>query len=126
MLFPAYSASFRFYDSDESSTIFAFWHMVGTWSYLGLCISLGQAYLNNEGNQFIYQHASASTMVVYIFHWMFLKLFAVWVLDSLDMKGSFFWKVIDPILLFAFAVGCSLGVYALLLKIPTVGKLFGV
>merc|ERR1712228_1157094 len=66
------------------SPVFAQWHLLGTWSYLAICICLGQAYLNNEGNQFIYRHASASTMVVYIFHWMFLKLFAVWVFDSLD------------------------------------------
>jgi len=129
MLFPAYSASFRFDESDEasvSSPIFATWHLVGTWCYLGICLCLGQAYLNNEGNSFIYQHASASTMVVYIFHWMFLKLFAVWVLDTLNMKGSFIWKLIDPILLFTFSVGCSLGVYVLLLKVPMLGKFFGV
>lgn len=128
MLYPVYSASFCPSFPEEECTepyySFALYHILGTWGYLGICICLGQAYLNHDINHWFYQHASGSTMVVYIFHWMFLKVVAVNLL-RFNMRGSYFWRFVDIPLLFGSAVGGSLGIYALLLKIPCLGRVFG-
>lgn len=125
MLYPAYSASFRWSPEEPANASIGIFHVIGTWAYLGMGVSLGQAYLNHPTTEWFYQHASSSTMVVYIFHWMFLKFVSLWVIDYFGWKGSLFWQMWDPLFLFLCAVCGSLGVYALLLKVPCLAKGFG-
>jgi len=127
MLYPAFSASFEF-EPGVRNIGFAVCHILGTWAWIAIWPGLFQAYLDHLVQPGMYKHASASTTVVYIFHWMFLKWFCVFVLDKYALKGSFFWKLVDIPALFCFAVGGSLMIYWALLRSPKwlpIGKLFG-
>jgi len=119
-IYPIYSNSYHLGPG------FGAMHVVGTWAYIGLAISLFQAYGNTRISNWFYKHASASTIVVYIFHWVFVKIFAFWVLAPWDWLGMNAWEGIAVTMTtFVVAVTCSLGVYALLTQCPCLGRFFG-
>lgn len=117
-LFPIYSASYK----DEP--FYGAAHVTATWAYLGFLVPWFMAYSNEEIEPGIYRNASASTMVVYLFHFIFIKPFVYWVLRDFHMMGGA-WKLVDPVLCFMVAAFCSMGVYTLLVYFPRVGALFG-
>merc|ERR1712232_1156468 len=68
-LYPIYSNSYRLGPGWGAA------HVLGTWAYLSLLIAIFKAYGNEVISSFIYKHATNSSIVVYIFHWMFVKIF---------------------------------------------------
>jgi len=118
--YPIYSASFH---QDAS---FAALHVSGTWAYIALAVSLFRAYANHVVDVRLYKHAASSTIVVYIFHWVFLKIIAFWVFKPLGMTHRWWWKVLDPLILFACGSAGALAIYATIWKFcPKVGCIFG-
>jgi peptidoglycan/LPS O-acetylase OafA/YrhL len=118
-LFPIYSAGFR------KQWSFAASHVLGSWAYVGMSIWVAQAYALDGIHPEFYKHASASTMIVYIFHWMFLKYFVWFVVRDSGMMN---WVIapIIPVIVFFVATGGSLGVYYLLaFHCKSVGVLLG-
>jgi len=117
-LYPIYSASYR------GSPFFGAAHVAGTWASMGLIVAWFQAYANREINPTFYKHATSSVIVVYIFHWDIIAPFVWWVCrDGGMMLGG--WKLVDPLLTLFVGVVGSLGIYALLLRYPPAGRLFG-
>lgn len=116
--FPIYSAS-RFNDP-----VFAALHVLGTWSWLALMVALAQAYVDDELHSTLYKHAGSSTMIVYIFHWMFIKPYAFYVVQGHSLKGAF-WNLLHLPLTFGVGVGGSLAVYAVCSNVKCLGRLFG-
>merc|ERR1712007_74857 len=105
--------------------------MGGTWCYIGVLSSLFKAYGDGIISPFFYKHATGSTIVVYIFHWIFVKVFAFWMLkptlwrENITVVNAWtatFWVITS----FVVAVCGSLGVYVFLLRTPPCGKLFGI
>ena len=123
-IYPIYSATY------SRGAGFGPFYVLGTWCYIGIIVSLFQAYGDHMITESFYKHATKSTLVVYIFHWVFVKVFAFWMLyPTLHDHGHVVsnpWAAILILLFaYAFAVGGSLGVYALLIQCPGFGGLFG-
>mmetsp|Transcript_25569 Transcript_25569/g.70296 ORF Transcript_25569/g.70296 Transcript_25569/m.70296 type:complete len:511 (-) Transcript_25569:139-1671(-) len=123
-LYPIYSASYK------HGAQFGVAHVIGTWCYIGVFVSLFHAYGENVISEQFYKHATGSTVVVYIFHWIFVKIFTFWMLKStlwrLQLEVHSAWTALYLTLLsLLFSVGCSLLIYWLLLSCPAVGRLFG-
>jgi len=118
MIYPVYSASF------EDGAFFGVFHVLGTWCYIEIAVQLFRAFCDRQIHKGLYQHAAASTIVVYIFHWMFAASVAYLVFWPLGMLGGI-WEILDPVILFSITATCSVGVYFLLQKFPWVGCAFG-
>eukprot|EP00929_Paragymnodinium_shiwhaense_P115584 TRINITY_DN84554_c0_g1_i1.p1 TRINITY_DN84554_c0_g1~~TRINITY_DN84554_c0_g1_i1.p1 ORF type:complete len:589 (-),score=40.93 TRINITY_DN84554_c0_g1_i1:23-1789(-) len=117
---PVYSKSFH-----HNEDFYSIGYVFGTWIWIGIAEALCQAYLDTVIHETIHQHASASTIVVYIFHWAILKPFVwFWVRDLQLTTGH--WKFFAPLLTGLVTIGGSLGIYALLARYPRVGAVFGV
>uniref|UniRef100_A0A7S0FF35 Uncharacterized protein n=1 Tax=Pyrodinium bahamense TaxID=73915 RepID=A0A7S0FF35_9DINO len=124
LIYPVYSASYK------HGAQFGAAHVIGTWCYIAVFVALFQAYGENIVSERFYKHATGSTVVVYIFHWVFVKIFAFWMLEpTLWRRGV---VVHSPwtagaltLLTLLFSVSCSLLVYRLLLCSPALGRLFG-
>mmetsp|Transcript_106355 Transcript_106355/g.184924 ORF Transcript_106355/g.184924 Transcript_106355/m.184924 type:complete len:548 (+) Transcript_106355:36-1679(+) len=116
--FPIYSAS-RFDDPT-----FAALHVLGTWAWLAFAISLAQSYLDNDIDPIIYKHATSSTMVVYLFHWMFIKFYAFYFVRDLHLMDGW-WQFFQLPLTFAVGLAGSLSVYRAFLHCKCLGRLFG-
>jgi len=118
-LFPIYSASFL------ETPYFAAVHVIGTWAYIGITVPWFKANLDQEIHPDIYKHLSASTMLAYLFHSVFIVFFVFIVVEHCDLKHGF-WKVFNPIWVLLAAMGLCAGLYYLLLKyVPRLGVLFG-
>merc|ERR1712048_1202548 len=83
-IYPVYSAGYK----DQPS--FAVSHVLGTWAFIAVSLWSCQAYLEHEVDPWWYEHASKSTIVVYIFHWVFLKPFVWWVIRDCGMTHGVF------------------------------------
>lgn len=124
-IYPIYSASYK-----EGSG-FGAMHVLGTWAYIAVFVALFQAYCNQQGGARFHKHATRSTIVVYIFHWIFVKIFCFWWLNPTLWRHKWIIKnawMAFLITVMAMAVCCalSLSIYMLLVtKAPRVGKLFG-
>eukprot|EP00928_Gymnodinium_smaydae_P037231 TRINITY_DN25880_c0_g1_i1.p2 TRINITY_DN25880_c0_g1~~TRINITY_DN25880_c0_g1_i1.p2 ORF type:complete len:341 (+),score=61.52 TRINITY_DN25880_c0_g1_i1:751-1773(+) len=119
-IYPIYSASYR------EGVGFGAAHVMGTWAYIGIAISLFQAYGETVVSTRLYEHTSASTIVVYIFHWVFVKMFVFWVVGPCMWRVDNIWVGVTVTLLtFACGVLGSLAVYDLLRRHPSVGRFFG-
>lgn len=123
-LFPLYSASYMPKGMNEEAPFFGAAHVVGCWAYIGLCVPWFAAYIDSEIHPAIYKHASASTMVVYIFHFCFIVPFVFWVIRDFGIIGLG-GQLFAPALTFGFGSLSCVGVYVLLLKFPAAGRLFG-
>eukprot|EP00928_Gymnodinium_smaydae_P005939 TRINITY_DN12062_c0_g2_i2.p1 TRINITY_DN12062_c0_g2~~TRINITY_DN12062_c0_g2_i2.p1 ORF type:complete len:548 (-),score=30.88 TRINITY_DN12062_c0_g2_i2:140-1558(-) len=126
-IYPIYSASYW------QGSGFGAVYVLGTWTYIFLFGSLFQAYVDNEIHPWLYKHATSSAIVVYIFHWMFLKVFAFWMLtpalhnhNLLGLQNRLWIVLLFSLITFLFAVICSLGIYAGLHHVPRLGQLFGI
>jgi len=119
MIYPIYSASF------DKGWYFGVLHVLGTVCYIEIAVQMFRAFCDRQIHPTLYSHASKSTIVVYIFHWMFAALFSYWVFYPLGMTGGI-WNIIDPILLFVLTSTSSIGLYALLTKSPSLGCIFGI
>lgn len=117
-LFPIYSASYK------ESPFFGAAHIAGTWAMIGLVVSWFQAYANKEFHPMVYKHGTSSVIVVYIFHWAFIAPFTFWVCRDYGLLYGG-WKLFDPLMTLVVAVCGSLGLYVLFLRVPALGKLFG-
>jgi len=117
-LFPIYSASYK------DSPFFGAAHISGTWAMIGLVVSWFQAYANKEFHPMVYKHGTTSVIVVYIFHWVFIAPFTFWICRDFGMMGGG-WKLINPLLTLTVACFGSLGLYVFFLRVPALGKLFG-
>jgi len=116
---PIYSMSF------EENSMYAVSYVLGTWAWLGIADGLFQAYAEDVIHETFHKHASNSTIIVYIFHWSFIELFAWFIVRDFDlMHGA--WKYVAAVFTWLIGVGCSLGVYYLLLTFPAAGRLLGV
>mmetsp|Transcript_73094 Transcript_73094/g.174174 ORF Transcript_73094/g.174174 Transcript_73094/m.174174 type:complete len:495 (-) Transcript_73094:184-1668(-) len=118
-IFPLYSASYK------SQPFYAAVHVLGTWSWIGIFEGWLKRYTNSEMHPWMYKHAISSSLVVYLFHYCFIQTFAYWVFRDGGMVGGL-WGLFVPIMVYLIAVGGSLLIYALLIRIPRVGMLFGV
>merc|ERR1712176_1499152 len=81
-LFPLYSASYKpglNRGINKVNPFFAVAHIAATWAYVQFTVAYFKAYADYEMHPQIYEHASKSTMVTYIFHFVFAKSFAFWV-----------------------------------------------
>jgi fucose 4-O-acetylase-like acetyltransferase len=117
--FPIYSMSFK------SESIFAISYVLGTWAWLSIADSLFQAYNENVVDPEIHKHASGSTIVVYIFHWMFIKIWCWFVIRDLYLTYGF-WKYFAVLSTWIVGVVPSLGVYWFFYTHPKIGKVLGV
>lgn len=123
-LYPIYSTTYKY------GPQFGAVHVLGTWCYILIFVSIFQAYGEHIITKSFHKHATSSTVVVYIFHWIFIKVFAFWMLlptlHRMHLEVTSVWLI--AILSFVglvFAVGCSLLVYSFLLCCPPLGRLFG-
>jgi len=116
--FPIYSAG-RF-----NEPAFAIIHVLGTWSWLILAVSLGEAYLYDEIHGTLYKHLTTSSMVVYIFHYIFIKPYAFYVVQAFDLRGAW-WNLFHVPITFSLGVAGALLVYGLCLRLKLLGRLFG-
>merc|ERR1712007_166235 len=121
-LFPLYSASYKpgrqYKRNDvEESAFFAVAHICATWAYTYFTVAYFKAYADYEMHPGMYTHASKSTMVTYIFHFVFCKSFAFLVCKGFHLTEGFL-MVLDPILTFLFTLGSCICVYALLVRFP--------
>eukprot|EP00928_Gymnodinium_smaydae_P051082 TRINITY_DN3460_c1_g2_i1.p1 TRINITY_DN3460_c1_g2~~TRINITY_DN3460_c1_g2_i1.p1 ORF type:complete len:547 (-),score=60.64 TRINITY_DN3460_c1_g2_i1:45-1685(-) len=116
---PVYSASFL-----GGTTTYAIGYVVSTWVWIGIAESLMQAYAHDQVNPWLHEHSSASTIVVYIFHWLFIKYYSWYVIRDHFMFWADF-KGLAAVSTFLFGVGGSLVIYAFLRYVPGVGCLFG-
>jgi len=123
-IYPIYSTSYKY------GPAFGAVHVLGTWCYIGVWVLLFQAYGDHIVSKPFFKHATGSTVVVYIFHWVFVKVFAFWMLTPTLFRTSI---VVTSVWASAgvtavallFSVGCSLSVYGLLLRCPPLGRIFG-
>merc|ERR1712007_212216 len=116
---PVYSNSFL-----EGNTYYAMGYVVGTWAWIAVIEGFMQAYAEEKVDPWLHHHASASTIIVYVFHWVFIKMYVWWIVRDLDlMTGS--WKYFSTATTFFVGVGGSLCVYAVLDRVPFLGRLFG-
>jgi len=123
-IYPIYSTTYK--HGPEFGAV----HVLGTWCYIGVFVSLFQAYGNDIVSKPFFKHATGSTVVVYIFHWVFVKVFAFWMLNptlhrtNTDVRNV--WTAVGmTVVALLFSVGCSLSVYGLLLCCPPLGRIFG-
>jgi len=56
-------------------------HVMGTWAFLNIFYPLAKAYVNDEIHPKLYHYAGNSCFVVYGVHWIWLKVFAFWVVE---------------------------------------------
>lgn len=124
-IYPIYSASY------EAGAGFGAVYVLGTWAYIAVFVFLFQAYCDNHGGAAFHTHATSSTIVVYIFHWVFVKVFAFWWLNPTLARhrwivNSAWVALLITLLAFLTSTGLSLCIYALLVfRAPRVGRLFG-
>jgi len=123
-IYPIYSASY------EGGAGFGAVYVLGTWAYIGVFTALFRAYCDEIGSPALYKHATGSTMVVYIFHWVFVKIFAFWWLNPTLWRYSWIvrnaWVALAVTLLaLVVSVALSLSIYWLLLKTAKLAELFG-
>mmetsp|Transcript_2589 Transcript_2589/g.8680 ORF Transcript_2589/g.8680 Transcript_2589/m.8680 type:complete len:531 (+) Transcript_2589:52-1644(+) len=123
-IYPIYSTSYKY------GPQFGAVHVLGTWCYIGVFVSLFQAYGESIIAKPFYKHATKSTIVVYIFHWVFVKVFAFWMLNPTLFRIGIVvhnvWTTVGlSLLALLFAVSGSLLVYSVLLICPCCGRLFG-
>lgn len=129
LIYPIYSASYPLGRSFGAA------YVIGTWAYIMIFVTMFEAHGNHIINAWFYKHATRSTIVVYIVHWAFIKVFAFWCflptmhrwypgLEALAPKVHFALAI--TILCFLGAVGFSLLVYLILLRLQSIGKMFGV
>eukprot|EP00928_Gymnodinium_smaydae_P014494 TRINITY_DN1531_c1_g1_i1.p1 TRINITY_DN1531_c1_g1~~TRINITY_DN1531_c1_g1_i1.p1 ORF type:complete len:387 (-),score=79.43 TRINITY_DN1531_c1_g1_i1:97-1257(-) len=128
-LFPLYSASYKpgmriGVNKFEESSFFAVAHIASTWAYVYMTVAYFAAYADHEMHPRMYEHASKSTMVTYIFHFVFAKMFTFWVIKAAGMTEGW-WLLLDPILVFAFSIVGCFGVYMIFVRVPMLGALFG-
>lgn len=116
---PVYSASFH-----DDNDFFAVGYVVSTWAWIGIADAIFQSYMEDVVHPRIHQHASASTIVVYIFHWAFIKPYVWFVIRNFGLMYDH-WKYVAVASTFAVGAGGSIFVYWLLLRYPSVGWLFG-
>mmetsp|Transcript_73062 Transcript_73062/g.136504 ORF Transcript_73062/g.136504 Transcript_73062/m.136504 type:complete len:496 (+) Transcript_73062:55-1542(+) len=118
-IFPLYSASYK------DQPFYAAFHVLGTWSWIGIFEGWLKRYTNSEMHPWAYKHAISSSLVVYLFHYCFIQTTSYWIFRNAGMVGGW-WGLFVPIFVYVIAVGGSLCIYALLIRIPKVGVLFGV
>lgn len=116
---PVYSNSFQ-----DGETMYPQGFVLGTWAWIGLVEGFMQAYAEKKVDPWLHHHASASTIVVYVFHWMFIKMWVWWVIRDFNLLHGF-WKYFAVFSTFAVGVGGSLAVYAVLDRTPCLGQMFG-
>lgn len=119
MIYPIYSASF------EDGPFFGVFHVLGTWCYVEMAVQMFRAFCDRQINAWLYMHAAKSTIVVYIFHWMFAAIVAYWVLYPAGMVDGDVWRAIDPLILLALTACGAIGVYIICVKCPWIGCVFG-
>lgn len=118
---PIYSRSFH-----GEGDLHAAGYVLSTWAWIGIADAIFQAYADDIFYLCVHRHASASTIVVYIFHWAFIKPFVWFVVRD---GGMIKWgpgRYLALPLTFLVGAGGSLAVYVLLLRVPQVGWLFGI
>lgn len=127
-LYPVYSASY------DNGAIFGAMHVLGTWAYIAIAVALFQAFCEDVISPTLFKHAANSSTLVYIFHWIFLKIFAFFMLNPMKTNQPFLYKTIVLLVngsngwggmvvcvcvgCFLFSVVCSLSIYALLGPLP--------
>lgn len=123
-IYPIYSNTYK------EGAGFGAAHVLGTWAYIAVFVSLFQAYADHQGDAEFHRHATRSSLIVYIFHWIFIKVFCFWWLTPtlwrLRQTVTNAWVAIFvTVLAFLTCAGLSLVVYALLLRVPRCSKIFG-
>eukprot|EP00927_Polykrikos_kofoidii_P045842 TRINITY_DN39985_c0_g1_i1.p1 TRINITY_DN39985_c0_g1~~TRINITY_DN39985_c0_g1_i1.p1 ORF type:complete len:554 (+),score=15.21 TRINITY_DN39985_c0_g1_i1:88-1749(+) len=116
---PVYSASFL-----DGDTLYPMGYVLSTWVWIGLIESVMMVYAEDQVQPVLHHHISNSAMVIYVFHWIFLKFYTWFVIRDQGLLVQS-WKWFSCLSTFFVTVSCSAGVYALLLRYPTAGKLFG-
>lgn len=116
---PVYSASFH-----GNNDFYAIGYAISTWAWIGIANAIFQVYMEDVIHPRVHHHASASTIVVYIFHWVFIKFYVWFVILKFGLMYDF-WKYFAVATTFGVGVGGSLLMYWLLLRTPSVGWLFG-
>merc|ERR1712232_308038 len=106
---PIYSMSF------QRESIYAQAYVLGTWAWLGIADMLFQSAAEDVMHEAFHRHASASTIVVYIFHWMFIKVYCWYFIRDLNLMTGF-WKYWAVVSTFLVGVVPSLGIYYLFTK----------
>jgi hypothetical protein len=119
---PVVSQSFK-----NGKTLFPHAYVLGTWVWIGIADALFTAYADDEMVPEVYHHASTSTIIVYILHWVFIKPYVWWILRDWGLRGSNGWglRYFAVLSTFILAVAGSLAVYALLLRYKTIGRILG-
>mmetsp|Transcript_44222 Transcript_44222/g.102152 ORF Transcript_44222/g.102152 Transcript_44222/m.102152 type:complete len:518 (+) Transcript_44222:69-1622(+) len=124
-LFPMYSAdglSSVPTSSSDSLVYLGPAHVAGTWCFIHMFTGWMKAY-TPDGASSAYKHATASAMVVWMFHFMFLvasvRLLKAW---QLTTEG---WMFLSPVVVFTAAIGGPLMIYAILQRIPCIRNMLG-
>ena len=96
-------------------------YVLGTWMWIHFLNFWAQVFYNERLHDTLYKHATQMSIVLYIFHWLFIEIGLVWIVIPMKIS-SFFWaEAIEWIVTFG---GCYI-VYALFRRIPQIGFLFG-
>lgn len=123
-IYPIYSTTYK------AGSGWGAMHVLGTWAQIGIFVALFQAYCNNQGGAWFHKHATRSAMIVYIFHWIFIKIFAFWWLTPTLWRLRLYitnpWiAVVISLVALVVCTGLSLVVYMLLCQSKTLGGAFG-
>mmetsp|Transcript_106172 Transcript_106172/g.300395 ORF Transcript_106172/g.300395 Transcript_106172/m.300395 type:complete len:517 (+) Transcript_106172:96-1646(+) len=119
--FPLYSGTYH--DSCLSAVI----HVLGSWTMVAVLYYYFWAYAKSQVDPALHRFLSESTMIVYLFHWMFIKFFAFLVVQEygLVQANGWAWPFLVVPLTFAIAVGGCLLIFMMLKRVPALGLLFG-
>merc|ERR1711871_815205 len=103
-------------------------HVLGTWAWISVFVAIGIAYADHLVDAFWYKHMTTSTIIVYIFHEFFARVFKFLVVLPL-MEGGIPLGGWTTIFFCTITGGAAvLGpwlLYILFIYVPCLGCLFG-
>jgi len=126
-LFPMYSADGLSTVPTSSSKSLVYLgpaHVAGTWCFVHMFTGWMKAY-TPDGTSSSYKHATASSLVVWIFHFLFLRA-ATWLIEVGHLTADA-WMFVSPVLIFIAAAGGPSIIYVVLYNLcpNCVCSLFG-
>ena len=79
------NAGYRFgyplYKADARACVL---YVVGSWLMFTLIMRYGEAYVNGVQHPLVYRHATRFSLFLYLTHWLWVEMLAVWILEPLD------------------------------------------
>eukprot|EP00744_Colponema_vietnamica_P005531 GILI01008098.1.p1 GENE.GILI01008098.1~~GILI01008098.1.p1 ORF type:complete len:532 (-),score=139.27 GILI01008098.1:1383-2978(-) len=102
---------------------FRFCYLIGSYLFIYLLTRWGEMFYNEKLSEWQYRHLTQSSVVVYVFHWLFLDIFNVLIIrplkDSLNVGCTL-------LVTFVCCCLCCWLLYYGILNVPPVAFVFGV